>query len=381
MKTDNKKKRILIDYTQIPIQKTGAGVYAYNLISAIGKTCIGNKYYILVQDDDKSLDDLHNINFELIKIRSRWFRHFFLRCLLEQIYIPYLAVKYHIDVVHSLHYSFPVFVPSKKIVSILDMTFYKFPGVHLSSKVYYFKFFIWLSSFMADALICISEATKKDYISYFKYKRDKIYTVYLGVSDLYKKSPAIDKINTVKNMYNIKGEYLLFIGTIEPRKNIKNLILAYKLLLHSGFDYKLVIVGKKGWDYQDIFNLIEKQNRDNKIILTGFIQEDEKKSLIDGAKLFIYPSIYEGFGIPVLEALACGIPTITSNVSSLPEVAGDAAILINPESVDELFEAIRRLLTDRNIYNDLKSKSIIQAAKFDWGLTAMQTINIYESCI
>ena len=373
--------KILIDYSQIPIQKTGVGVYAYNLISAIGKTCIGNKYYILVQDDDKSLDDLHNINLELIKIKSRWFRLFFLRCLLEQIYIPYLAVKYQIDVVHSLHYSFPVFVPSKKIVTIPDMTFYKYPGVHLSSKVYYFKFFIWLSSLIADALICISEATKKDYISYFKYRRDKIYTVYLGVSDSYKKAPAREKIKSVKNMYNIKGEYLLFIGTIEPRKNIKNLILAYKHLLHNGFNYKLVIVGKKGWYYQDIFNLIEKQNRDNKIILTGFIQEDEKKSLIDGAKLFIYPSIYEGFGIPVLEALACGIPTITSYVSSLPEVAGDAAILINPESVDELFDAIRLLLTDENIYNDLKTKSRIQAAKFDWRLTAIQTINIYESCI
>lgn len=371
--------RILIDFTQIPVQKGGVGVYAYNLILAIGINDKSNIYYVLMQNDDNSLDDLQYPNIELLKVKSNWFRMFFLRCLLEQFYLPYLAVKYNIDIIHSLHYSFPIFGSSKKVVTIPDMTFYKFPEVHLLYKVFYFRLFIWLSSFMADALICISEATKNDYISQFKCSEKKLHTIYLGISDLYRQVSTSEQINATKNKYGITGEYLLFIGTIEPRKNIRTLLIAYERLVLNGYNFKLVIVGRKGWHDKDIFDYLETHNVDKNIILLGFIHEDDKKIILDGSKLFIYPSVYEGFGIPVLEAMACGIPTITSNVSSLPEVAGNAAILINPESVDELFSAMKYLLTDESIYNHLKSQSRIQAAKFNWSITSLQTIMLYES--
>ena len=157
------------------------------------------------------------------------------------------------------------------------------------------------------------------------------------------------------------------------------LINAYKKLLNVEKKYQLVIGGKKGWGYKEIYRKVDNLKLNDEIIFTGFIEEEDKPYIIRGAKIFIYPSLYEGFGIPVLEALALGIPTITSNVSSMPEVTNGAALLINPADEKELLDAMKLLLSNQKLYLNYKEKSIVQASKISWTKTASKTIESYHS--
>lgn len=369
--------KILIDFTQIPIQKIGMGVYALNLVSSIYELNQENSFYILTQDDEHSLDFISNFRFKIIKINSRYFRKRFFRIFLEQIYIPFFIIKYEIDIVHSLHYSFPIFSSAKRIITIPDMTLFKFPQYHIKIYVYYFRFFIWLASIFADKIITISNSSKLDIISKFKIKKRKVSVTYLSCDLPNKSSISSKEIEDIKNKFNIKKEYILNIGTIEPRKNLERLIFAFEKFEKENKNIQLVIIGKIGWHFNRLLKLIE--NFKNKVILTGFLDRKDKAILLAGAKFFIYPSIYEGFGIPVLEAFSYGIPTITSNTSSLVEITDNAALLIDPLSINDIYKAMKRITEDNFLYNSLKQKSIEQAKKFSWREAAEQTINLYNS--
>lgn len=371
---------VLIDFSQLPIQKVGVGVYGLNLILNL-EDRPNIHYFVLVQDDDDSLDKCPSDFITLIKVNSNKFRKLSNRFFLEQFYIPYLVYKHKIDVVHSLHYSFPVLAKAKKVVTVCDMIFYKYPELHLKSKVLYFRFFIWLTTLFANKVICISESTRQDYLSYFKVPSELAAVVELGKDDSYHPDLDRQEINQLLKKYAIDGEYILFIGTIEPRKNVSNLILAFERLIADGFPHSLVVVGKKGWHYDSIFHLVKERNLTDRVIFTGFIEESEKPLFLAGASVFVYPSLYEGFGIPVLEALACGTPTITSNVSSMPEVAGDAALLVNPENLEEIYDAMKKVLMDSSLRSELKARSLRQAANFSWEKTANMTIEVYRGVL
>lgn len=369
--------RILIDFTQIPLQKAGVGIYALNLVSAIFNLDKENEYFIVIQNDEHCLDLIQNQRFRLIKVPAKIFRRFVFRLFLEQIYLPLLALKHGIDVLHSLHYSFPIFSPAKKIATIHDMALFLFPKEHLFIKVYYFRFFIYLSSKIADTIIVDSYSTRNDFLKKFG-SEDKVRVVYLGRNKDFSHEPDLKATQRIMDKYKIEDPYLLFIGTIEPRKNIGNLIHAFDKLINSGAEYKLVISGKKIWYFNDVFRLVNKLSLEKRVIFTGFIEEEEKPYLIKGARVFVFPSIYEGFGIPVLEALSCGVPTVTSNVSSLTEVAGDAALLVKPNDVNDLYSGIKRLLDDEGLCSRLRQKAILQANKFSWEKTALETIQAYD---
>jgi len=368
---------ILIDFSQIPIQKMGVGVYGLNLILNL-KSEQDIHYYVLVQDDESSLDKCESDGITLIKIDSKKYRKLIYRFFLEQFYLPYLVYKYNINAIHSLHYSFPVMTKARKIVTVCDMIFYKYPALHIKSKVLYFRFFIWLTTFFADKVICISKSTQQDYLARFKVSPELTTVIELGKDQSY--HPDIDRgeVKRVLNKYSIDSDFILFIGTIEPRKNISNLILAYARFVAEGYCNRLVIVGKKGWHYDALFSLINELGLSDNIIFTGFIEETEKPYFLAGASVFVYPSVYEGFGIPVLEALACGTPTITSNISSMPEVAGDAALLVTPESPEEIYDAIKKILLDPILRTELKARSLRQASNFTWDKTASKTIDVYK---
>jgi glycosyltransferase involved in cell wall biosynthesis len=372
--------KVLVDYTQIPEQKVGVGIYADNLLKNIARTNAENIFYILVQNDEElnGLDRTGNI--KVIKLSSSIFRIFIFRILIEQFYIPYLVLKHQINIVHSLHYSFPLFsFWAKKVVTIHDLTFFLFPELHVPVKRYFFRIFIRMSVIFCDKLICVSESTKNDLISIFSKSASKIAVIPLGKDERFNTDVDSEGVAKVKEKYGITKKYILFIGTLEPRKNIDNLIKSYNDLKKAGFDYQLVIVGRKGWYYQSIFDLVNMCELSDSVIFTGYIDEYEKPYIISGAKAFVYPSIYEGFGIPVLESISCGIPTITSNVSSLPEVAGNAALLIDPFDQSSIFNALIKLLSDETLSRDLSEKSIKQAQKFSWAKTSAMTLNLYKS--
>lgn len=368
--------KILVDFSQIPCQKVGVGVYACETFKRILAMNSEDEFYIVLQNDDKDLEKIFPEAHKIF-VSSCIFRIFIFRFLLEQIYIPYLCLKYKIDIIHSLHYSFPLLCYwVKRIVTIHDLTFFIYPEVHTWVKRYFFRYFIVLACRISDVIICVSESTRNDLSKYINNVKAEVYVVPLAVSTL---GISEGDVKSVRSKYGIVSDYILFIGTLEPRKNICNLLKSFGTNDNLSSNYQLVLVGKKGWYYQSIFDMIHQLNIEKSVILTGFVTEKEKFSLLSAASVFVYPSIYEGFGLPVLEAIGYGIPTVTSNVSSLPEVAGDAAILVNPNKVEDLSSAIETILTNDSLQIEMKLRSVEQANKYSWENTAKQTIKIYHS--
>lgn len=367
---------ILVDLTQIPIQKVGVGVYAKETFKFPNEDA--NELFFLLQDDDNDLRSTF-LKSKIILVKSKFFRFFFCRFLLEQFYIPFLCYKYKINILHSLHYSFPIFLfKVKRIVTIHDLTFFIHPSVHTFIKRYYFRLFIKLACRYADRLICVSESTKKDLERICGRRSVSIDVIPLSCSP--KMQVGEQELELVKKKFGVVSQYMLFIGTLEPRKNILNLINAFYKFSQKNRDYSLVIIGKKGWFYESIFKLVEELHLERSVVFTGFVTTKEKFILLSGAHSFIYPSIYEGFGLPVLEAITYGIPTITSKLSSLPEVAGNAALYINPTNVQSISDAIESVNCDEETRRKLIKNSEKQRLKYSWKKTANLTYSLYNRC-
>ncbi len=371
--------RILIDCSQIPLNKSGVGNYAVNLVREIARHDRVNAYFLLVQSDENAFDDIKNKNFNRIHVNSRVFRNLFFRLLLEQFFLPYLLISRRIHVSHSLHYSFPLIRFRTKIaVTLADMTFFLMPTNHTFVKRHYFRAFILLAACLTNRIIVVSESTRRDFLKRFPGAESKVVKIPLGKPD-WATGRQKDRIRAGQHSpFDLDQEYILFIGTLEPRKNLKSLILAYHRLNQTKPTGPLVVVGAKGWGYEEIFRLVSRLGIEEKVIFTGFIEDREKIMLLQKAAVFVYPSLYEGFGIPVLEALSLGVPTITSNVSSMPEVAGDAALLVDPLNEGELFDALKAILEDPSLRRDLSVKGVEQAKKFSWKKTALETIGVYQ---
>jgi glycosyltransferase involved in cell wall biosynthesis len=372
----------LVDCTQITKNKAGVGAYALNLVKELLKRQNNElKVVLLVQDDDQDFA-LDQECSQIIRIPANIFRRLPFRLIMEQIYIPWLARKYKIDVIHSLHYSFPLLrTRARKVVTVHDLTSFIMPQVHTRIKRAYFHFFIRCASRLSDTVIFDSDSTKNDWNHFFPNCSKPSFAVPLGKSQTFRPDISRETIRLVLEKCGLVEPYILFVGTIEPRKNLVRLVSAFAQIADQFSAHNLVIAGMKGWMYDELFDLVGKLELQSRVIFTGFVAEEDKPPLIAGAEVFVYPSLYEGFGIPVLEALACGTPTITSNISSLLEVAGDAALLTDPTNTEGIAASLRKLLTDANLRESLRQKSVHQASLFDWGITADATIHVYKTAV
>jgi glycosyltransferase involved in cell wall biosynthesis len=222
-------------------------------------------------------------------------------------------------------------------------------------------------------------ATKCDLIERYGTEPDKITVVYPGYDEA-TFQPVRDEevIEAVKARYGIAGDYILFVGTLQPRKNLIRLVKAFADCRSPIADCRLVIAGKKGWLYQEIFRRVEELGLEKKVVFTGYVPEGDLPALLSGAHLFVFPSLYEGFGLPVLEAMACGTPVVCSNASSLPEVAGDAALMVDPLDVEGLATAMERVLSDEELRAELTERGFKQARKFSWERCARETLAVLE---
>lgn len=369
---------IAIDLTPIPSQKTGVGTYAVNLIRALGEFDNKNQYWIFVKSFHSQDFDPKRENFHIVAC-SNILQNGSLRVLWEQFILPIHLFRKKIKVLHSIHYTIPLFAPCRRVVTFHDMTFFLFPEKHIFIKRIFFRLIIPFSARKADRLIAISKNTKKDIVKILGIATDKIDVVYLTVDNIFRPIENSSAVFQIKKKYRIQNNFILYVGTLEPRKNIVSLIKAYhKLVSQNRIKHQLVLAGKKGWGYQEIFKIVQDFNLSEKIIFTGYIPEEELVFLYNAADLFVYPSLYEGFGIPPLEALACGTPTIASNISSLPEVVDDAAILVNPYNVEGLSQAIYKLLIDEKLRHILKGKGLKKAKEFSEERLAKETIRAYK---
>jgi len=372
--------KISIDLTSIPNQKTGVGKYAMALIKALGKFDNENYYWIFVKRNQAEDFNPKKKNFHIV-LCSNILQSKILRILWEQFILPLYIKRLKIDLLHSIHYTIPLFAGCKVVVTFHDMTFFLYPKKHIFIKRIFFKLFIYISSWRANRLIAVSESTKKDIIKFLG-ASNKIDVVYEAVDSKYYPFKNESMTSMIMRKYGIFNKFILYVGTLEPRKNIVRLIQAYyNLIIKNNLTHQLVIVGKKGWYYQEIFNIANKLNlnkNEQKIIFAGYVPEKELPFLYNAADLFLYPSLYEGFGIPPLEALACGVPVISSNVSSLPEVVGDAGMLIDPYNIQDIYQALHKLLNDDKLKKELKYKGLKRAQEFSSEKLANETIKVYE---
>jgi glycosyltransferase involved in cell wall biosynthesis len=292
------------------------------------------------------------------------------------------------DVYHSLFY--PLTNNQEKIksryraITIYDMIPYRLP--HLFTKENCINFNKIINSINIenenDYVFCISQSTKNDFCEAIKIPEERVFVTHLGVSDKFIEQTDKEKIQQVNSKYKIPNcPYILALSTLEPRKNNAHLIKCFFDLLEQEKlnDVYLVLVGQKGWLYEEIFQTVQKNVQlKDRVIFTGYVPDEDLSYIYSGASFFVYPSLYEGFGLPPLEAMQCGVPVITSNISSLPEVVGDAGILVNPINEDELCQAMLNLLSDSNLRDTLKHKGIERAKQFSWSKCAAETVEIYK---
>lgn len=370
--------KIAIDATIIRKENTGTGFYIINLINGLAKIKDGNDYYIFMNNElSKEFFNFENNNFHII---NKNFKNRIFRVIWQFFLFPFELKKLKVRVLHSPNYITPLFkLGFKVIVTIHDLTFYLFPEKFTVTKRLLFKYMLPLFIKISDKIIAVSNNTKKDILKFFKISERKVIVTFESYPEYYTYNNDSNDQN-ILTKYGIGSKYLLFVGMIEPRKNILSILKSFKEI-DSDLELDLVIAGKKGWYYKEIELYLEKLLRigiKNKIIFTGYVSEPELKYLYQNAFIFIYPSIYEGFGIPPLQAMACKVPVITSNLSSLPEVVGDAAIMVNPYDINKISEAIRTLYNDLDKRSELVNKGVIQAKKFSLENFAKNTIDVYK---
>lgn len=371
--------KILINALLLGEKNTGIGNYILNIFSKIASLDKNNQYILYVNKKiyEKIKNKFGTCEFIFAYLNPD---SSFKRIMIEQLYLPHLVNKIKPDIFHNPDHVLP-FLPvlSKKIITVHDLTFLKHPEAFLKSTVMYKKLMMKNAIKKVDMIIADSDNTKNDVMQYFKLPEKKIQTVYISIADEYGIRDKNSSIRIMSSKYHINKPFILFTGTIEPRKNVISILKAYyELKKRKGFEHLLVIAGKKGWLYNEIFDFIKEKCLQDEIIFLDYVDQGDMPSLYCASDLFIYPSIYEGFGLPVLEAMACGTPVITSNVSSLPEVAGDAAVLVDPMNIGEITDAINNVLNNRDLWNKLRVRGLENVKRFSWDRAAKETTAIYQ---
>ncbi|PIY96268.1 MAG: hypothetical protein COY66_04485, partial [Candidatus Kerfeldbacteria bacterium CG_4_10_14_0_8_um_filter_42_10] len=297
--------------------------------------------------------------------------------------ISAVLIKERLDIFHAPANTAPLTYTGDVVLTIHDLAIYRHPYWFPRGQTFSTKFLVPKSARKAKRIIAVSQATKKDIIRLFKINSEKIKVIYEGViqhigSKLAKKASKAQ----LQKKYKIGEKYLLFVGTLEPRKNLMNLIKAFNSLLLKNYrkfkDYELIIAGGKGWKYEEIFKTIKQQKFGYKIRFLNYIPHEEKVVLMKNATCFVFPTMYEGFGLPVLEAMSLGTPVITSKISSLPEIAGNAAVLVNPNKMEEITAAFNKVLANKNLRQKMSKAGLAQSRKFNWKKTAQETMKLYR---
>lgn len=368
--------KIVFDGRTISGNKSGVGVYSASLLKGLANIDSDNTYKVFVSE--KPFDVPANFEFLTTKISQE---NHPIGEIWEYFFLPYFFLKEGIDIFHSPTFHLPIFTPRiKKIITIHDIILLKFSQTYPRNFVRYAALMLKIAIKVTDAIIVPSESTKKDIIKIFKVKADKIYIVPHGVRH------GLNLINdnyyliNIKNKYNLPDNFILFVSTIEPRKNLEGLIRAYSNIRKTGISHKLVVCGGKGWlhEYERITKIAGELGVTEHISFIGYLPDEDIAAIYNLAALFVYPSLYEGFGFPPLEAMACGCPVITSNTSSLPEVVGEAAIMVNPYDIEELTKAMYEVLTNNELKLKMKKQGLERAKMFSWGKSAREHVSIYE---
>jgi glycosyltransferase involved in cell wall biosynthesis len=278
----------------------------------------------------------------------------------------------------------PVACPVPTVVTVHDMGYLYYPESHRPFDRWYLHWSTCRHVRLAAYIVADSEATRQDLARHYGADLTRVRVIYPGCDETLHRVEDAQIIAAAKARYHIAGDYILYLGTLQPRKNLSRLIEAFAradlLWIPSGTqNLQLVLAGKKGWDYDALVRLVNRMGLQNRVVFPGYIAPEDKAALLSGAKALVFPSLYEGFGMPVLEAMVCGVPVVTSRVSSLPEVAGDAAVLVDPLDVDSIAAGLGQVLGQPDLCRTLVERGYRQARRFSWQDAARQLWEVFDS--
>lgn len=357
---------------------TGIGTYTYQLINCLNKIDTVNDY-LLFMPDNSNIDISFSKKFKINNINEKISSNFW-----DQVNVPNILNNKNIQLYHVPQNG--VGIPLDKIcpfvITLHDVIPYKMPETVSDRYLHIFNEELPSIVSLCDGIITVSNFSKDDIAKAFNFPANKIYVTYLAAENIYK--PLNKKISKeiIKNNYGITGDFILYVGGFSPRKNIIGLLQAFeKLLSKTKKDLKLVIAGTKGKSYENYKSCAEKLHIENKVIFPGFIPVNYMPYLYNSAELFVYLSLYEGFGLPPIEAMACGIPVVASNVTSLPEILKDCTLLVNPKDEDKISNTLYRGLTDNKLRRELIYKGLSINQKLTWENTAASTLTAYKKII
>ncbi|MBE3145219.1 MAG: glycosyltransferase family 4 protein [Planctomycetes bacterium] len=354
----------------------GTETYAAGLLHGLAQIDKQNEYFVFVNREAAEWPLPEAPNFQrvvcAVQALNRPRRYLF-----EQLKLPFLARSFKLQLLHSLGYVTPVFLPCKAVVSIHDII-YDYPGSFARRKL--LKLFARMSARRADSILTMSKNSKGQLGARLHVSPQKI-TVTYEAPKIRKVSPAVSWAG-IKKRFNLDDMYLLALSSFSPSKNIPRLLQALSILKKElPENMKLVLVGHVPFKGTHLLKLVESLELGRQVIFTGYLPDEELVLLLQHATVFVFPSLYEGFGIPVLEAMAAGVPVACSNAASLPEVAGEAALLFDPLAVDEIAMTIRRLINEPNLRAELVRIGYQNVARFSWKTTAEKTLQVYETLI
>lgn len=368
--------------------KTGIGYCESGQVTEISKAHSGTdriKFeFFSLRNHDRKLARIEPYLMDNCEINMSRFSGFVYKAVSTFIPLPYSwFFGKGSDITHFFNYIVPPFVHGKKVVTIHDMVYKAFPETMNSKTRILLNLAMNKSMKRADAVVTDSEFSRSEIMKYFPQYRDKVEVVPCGVDcDMFKPIQDRSIIEKVKANHNIKGKYFLYLGTLEPRKNLTRLVKAYEILSRRKEDCPLlVLAGGKGWLYDEIFEEVNKSGLGDKVIFTQYIPGEEICPLMNGAEAFVFPSLYEGFGMPPLEAMACGTPVIVSGSASLPEVVGDCGLIVDAYSEESIADAMGKIADNEELRKQLSEKGIIRAREFSWKKSAEKLYTIYERLV
>jgi glycosyltransferase involved in cell wall biosynthesis len=363
--------RIAIDARKL--RDYGIGTYVRNLLRHLSRIDSTTDYVLLCNGEDCATLEALGENFRAVTDSSSPYS------IREQLSVPLDLRREGINLFHAPHYVLPPLTPCRSVVTIHDCIHLRFPQYLPNRLAYaYARASLWIATHRSSRVLTVSEASKRDILKYFRVPESKINVIYNAIDERFGEAPDDEEVARVRERYQLNDPFVLYAGNIKPHKNLERLIEAFHMLRKGDLEHvKLLIIGDEISKYATLRRAVHHYKLHKHVRFFGFVPDKTLAVLYRLASVFVFPSLYEGFGLPPLEAMASGTPVITSNVSSLPEVVGDAALLIDPYDAGAIAAAMRQVLTDPALREDLRRRGLQRVREFSWERSVRRVREIY----